>query len=96
MAYDASHHAVFSDRAKNWIIALDNLYTEAGKLDDIYSHEAGGGSDPAWVDTNNATAAEHIDAIVLMRRVRDALALDGQTDNVTSEDQTARMTPFLQ
>lgn len=75
---------------------LDNLYAEAGKIDDIYLNEAGSGSDPAFGDTEVATEAEHVDAIIVMRRLRDALAFDGQSSAVASEDQTARFTPFLQ
>ncbi len=96
MAFSADHMTTFSERTKNWIQNLQNAYAEAGKLDDIYINESASGTDPAWVDTPNATAAEHVDAIVLMRRLRDALALDGQSQTLTAEDQTARMTPFLQ
>lgn len=96
MAYSAEHHAVFSQRMKNWIQNLNQAYIEAGALDDIYLNETASGTDPAWVDTANATAAEHVDGIVLLRRIRDALAMDGQSQTLTAEDQTSRMTPFLQ
>lgn len=96
MAYDANKHNVFSDRCKAFITNLHNAYIEAGKLDDIYLEESASGTDPAWVDTSNATAAEHVDAIIVMRRLRDALAFDGQSNTITPEDQTARFTPWLQ
>ena len=96
MAYDANKHNVFSDRCKAFITNLHNAYIEAGKLDDIYNNEAEGGGHAAWGDTPNATAAEHIDAVIVMRRLRDALAFDGQANVITAEDQTARFTPWLQ
>jgi len=96
MAYDTQNHEAFSARMKNWITNLQNVYEEAGKLDDIYTNEAASGADPQFVDNSTATKAEHVDGIVLMRRVRDALALDGQSQTLTAEDQTSRMTPFLQ
>ena len=96
MAFDAQRMTAFSNRARNWIQNLKAAYEEAGTLDDIYVNEAASGGDPAWADTDNATAAEHVDAIIVMRRVRDALAMDGQTDAIASEDQTARITPLLQ
>ncbi len=71
-------------------------YEEAGKIDDIYTNEAVSGSDPAFVDTDIATAAEHTEAINVMRRQRDMLALDGQTAAIASQDQIANLTPFLQ
>ncbi len=96
MSYDARKHEAFSTRMQNWIRAVNNLYEEAGTLDDVYTEEAVGGAHASFVDNLTATKAEHIDGIVLIRRLRDALALDGQTQDLTSEDQTARMTPFLQ
>lgn len=94
--YDPQKHQAFSSRMQNWIKNLRAVYAEAGDLDAIYNEEAEGGSHADFADNGTATKNEHIDGIVLMRRVRDALALDGQTQDLTSEDQTARMTPFLQ
>jgi len=96
MAYDANKHAVFEQRCQNFIRNLSAAYDEAGKIDAIYTNETGSGTDPAWVDGNIATAAELVDAILVMQRLRDMLALDGQTAAIASEDQTARLTPFLQ
>ena len=96
MAYDANKHQVFSQRCRNFIRELDNLYTEAGKIEDIYTNETGSGTDPAWVDTGIATAVEHVDAILVMQRLRDMLAMDEQNQVIAVEDQTARLTPFLQ
>lgn len=96
MAFDAQKMQAFSERTRNFITNLEAAYIEAGRLDDIYTNEAESGSDPAWGDTSIATAAEHVDAVLVMRRLRDALAFDGQTQNLTAEDQTARFTPFMQ
>lgn len=96
MAYDANKHHKFSQRCQNFIQNLRNAYEEAGKIEDIYTNETGSGSDPAWVDTPIATAGEHIDAILVMQRLRNCLAMDGQSVTITVEDQTARLTPFLQ
>lgn len=96
MAFDQQKMQAFSERTRNFMTNLEAAYIEAGRLDDIYVNEAGSGSDPAWSDTDIATAAEHVDAILVMRRLRDALAFDGQSNNITSEDQTARFTPWMQ
>ena len=94
--YDAQKHQAFSSRMQNWITNLRAAYAEAGELDDIYTEEAESGAHADFVDNATATEAEHVAGIVLMRRIRDALAMDGQTQDITSEDQTSRMTPFLQ
>ena len=96
MAYDANHHGAFSERMKNIINQLQSDYEEAGRLDAIYTEETASGTDPAFVDNGNASAAEHVNGITLLRRLRDCLALDGQSAAISSEDQTANMTPFLQ
>ena len=96
MAYDANQHNKFSQRCENWIQNLRAAYDEAGKIDDIYTNETVSGTDPAFVDTPIATKAEHTEAINVMRRLRDMLALDGQTAAIASQDQTANLTPFLQ
>ena len=96
MAYDQAKHNVFAERMRNWVRELKQLYAEAGDMDDIYLNEGESGNHAAFVDHDIATEAELVDGIILMRRLRDALALDGQSNNLTSEDQTARITPFLQ
>lgn len=96
MAFDANKMQVFSQRMQNLLRELRQLYIEAGDLDDIYLNEAASGVDAAWADTEIATAAEHVDGIIVARRLRDALAFDGQTAAIVSEDQTSRFTPFLQ
>lgn len=96
MAYDANKHAAFSDRCRDWVRNMKQAYVEAGDLDDIYINESSSGGDAAFTDTDNATEAEHVDAIILMRRLRDCLAMDGQSSAIASEDQTARITPWLQ
>ena len=96
MAYDVNKHNAFSKRCQSFMATLEQAYIEAGRLNDIYTQEALSGSDPAWVDTEIATAAEHVDAILVMQRLRDALGFDGQSVTLTPEDQTARFTPFLQ
>ncbi len=98
MAYDAGKHNLFARRCQNWIRMIQNGYEEAGKINDIYVNETVSGTDPAFddVNTNIAEEAELTEAINLMLRLRDMLALDGQSQIIAVEDQTARMTPFLQ
>lgn len=96
MAYNEQKHKVFSDRAKNFIVNLHQLYIEAGVLDDIYINEAVSGGDAAWTDTENGTADEHVNAILVMRRFRECLGLDDNAAALASQAQTSRMTPFLQ
>ena len=86
MAYDANKHAVFSDRVKAAMVAChDVINREMETLDDIYINETGSGSDAAFADTDNATEAEHVDAIVAMRAMQTTLAA-----------QMSNFTPWLQ
>lgn len=99
MAFGINNKAVFALRCQNFVTNLQGAYEEAGKINDIYVNEAGSGADSVWVDNDNspiATNAELTEAINLMLRLRDCLALDGQTAAIASEDQTSRLTPFLQ
>jgi hypothetical protein len=94
MAYGANQHNKFSERIKNWTRAIQNLDEEGMVLDQIYVNESVSGTDPAFSDTGNGTAAEHIDIVVLIRRVNDILR--ESSGSTTHEDQTPRITPFLQ
>lgn len=93
--YNEQIHTATTVRIRNGMRALKNLAVEFGGIDDIYVHETVSGTDPAFVSNSIATKDEFVSSIVLMRRILDALALDGQTANITSEDQTANLTPFL-
>ncbi len=96
MAYDANHHQSFSERVRNLARSINNNRLEALALDDIYIQETVSGTHAAFVDTNISTAAELVDMVVLGRRIGTCLAMDGQTGTNANEDQTARLTPFLQ
>ncbi len=98
MAYDAGKHNLFAKRCQNWIRMIQNGYEEGGRINDIYVNEANSGVDPAFDDanTNIAEEAELTEAINLIKRLRDMLALDGQSQVISVEDQTSRITPFLQ
>jgi len=96
MAYDANKHTRFSQRMRNWMREINQLYIEAGAIDDIYTNEAASGADAAFVTNDIATKTEYQDAINLLRRHRDMLAFDAQTANITSADQISLVTPFLQ
>lgn len=92
MAYTADNHDHFSRRMQNLVMRLQSVREEAAKLVDIYQNETGSGADPEWVDTPIATAAEHVDGILLCQ------SLEAFVDNgaVAQVDRTLWMTPFLQ
>ena len=83
--YNSQKMEVFSQRVQAWNHALQNVREEALRLDAIYTQEAESGSHADWDDTEIATAAEHVEAIVLMRAFETFI-----------DPHEARMTPFLQ
>lgn len=91
MSYDANKHQLFSDRCKNLATAYQNLREEAAKLDAIYVNETASGADAAFVDTGNATKAEHQDLITTMRAYKDFF----ENVQVSAADRTQHITPFL-
>ena len=92
MAYDSKHHASFSGRVKDLMRGLKNIQEIVDRLDTIYINETASGIDPAFVDTDDGTEQEFIDAIVTMRDFEKFLT--GQA--VTPTDHTSRISPFLQ
>ncbi len=84
--YNAQLHAVFSDRIKAAMVSVhDTINREMETLDDIYVNEAESGGHADFTDTDNATEAEHIDAIVTIRAFQATLASN-----------LANITPWLQ
>jgi hypothetical protein len=84
--YNAAFHQNFSDRVKAAMISLhDTINREMETIDDIYLNEAESGGHVDYTDTNNATEAEHTDAIIAIRAFQATLALE-----------LPRITPWLQ
>lgn len=100
--YNASKHAVFSQRVEAWMKQAQELRDEASRLNLIYTSEAASGADSAFVDTAIATKQEHIDGIVFMRTFRDFCAgthEDGTGGGVTTiarDDRTSNIAAFIQ
>ena len=92
MAYSAEKHAVFSDRMKNFMDSFQNLRDEMARLNEIYTNEAISGAHADFVDTPNATKQEHIDGIVLMRRLVDFV----EGNAVATLDRRSNITAFTQ
>jgi hypothetical protein len=74
------------------MLAFQNLREEAQRLDDVYTNEAASGSDPQWSDTEIATAAEHVDAILMFRDVKKFC----ENEAVATQDRQQWITPFIQ
>lgn len=99
MAYDANNHNVFAQRCRNLARELHQLKIESQALNDIYVNETVSGAVPAWTDNDNGPIASNAEMTELMnlgQRLRDMLAMDGESQVIAVEDQTARLTPFLQ
>ena len=93
MAYNAQKHDKFSDRMTLLFHAIQSVLDEGEKLDQIYLNETGPGTDPAWVDTENATADQHVDGITFYRALRDFV--DGSAQPPQS-DRRSNISAFTQ
>ncbi len=91
MAYDANKHQIFSDRVQNLARTIQSAREEALLLDAIYINETASGSDPAYIDNDNATAAEHTDMVLLMRSLKAFL----ENEAVATADRQQWLTAFL-
>lgn len=88
MTYSTNNNQIFHERMQKLMGQLYEVaFAEGVRLDNIYTNEAESGSAPEWQDTNIATAAECVEAVVLIRALQSWL-----TDNW----HVARMTPFIQ
>lgn len=92
MAYSVRDHRQFSRRMQNLMYRLQAVREEAAKLVVIYQNEADSGSDPQWVDTPIAEAAEHVDGILLCQSLEAFIA----NGIVAQIDREQWLTPFLQ
>ena len=85
MAYSANFHDNYARRQTNLMRQLYAFKQEGERLKAIYTNEAASGTDPAYVDTPLATAAELTEAINVINAV--TTVIDAQITNIT---------PFLQ
>ena len=92
MAFTEQNMGVLSRRVTAFMQSLQNLREESAALVAIYTNEAGGGSEPAWGDTDTATAAEHVAAITLFNDLKDFC----EGGPVGTANRQVNMTPFLQ
>lgn len=92
MAYTESNHRAFSKRMQKFMLNLQALREEAARLNAIYTNEALSGAAETWVDTDIATAAEHVDGVLLCQSL-EAFFANGE---VATTDRRQWITPFIQ
>jgi len=99
MAFNANNHEVFAQRCRNLAREMHQLKIESQAIDDIYVNETVSGTVAGWTDNDGnpiATNAEMVELMNLGQRLRDMLAMNGESAAIATEDQTPRLTPFLQ
>ncbi len=92
MAYTVSNHQAYSRRMQKFMMNFQALREEAARLVAIYQNEALSGAAEAWDDTDIATAAEHVDGVVLCTDINKLLT----NQAVDTNDRQQWITPFIQ